>query len=74
MSPDLMEFDNPVLFRTNLGIHIFDRAPIGRDFHFAPRAEYDRVSISGRGRNFCLSHRVQGSGAHPASYPMGAGA
>jgi hypothetical protein len=27
---------------------------------------------AGEGRNFSLRHRVQtGSGAHPASYPMG---
>jgi hypothetical protein len=31
-----------------------------------------RDSIPGRGERFCLIHRVQtGSGAHPASYPMG---
>jgi hypothetical protein len=32
----------------------------------------DRGSIHGRGSDFSLPHRVQtGSGAHPASYPMG---
>jgi hypothetical protein len=34
----------------------------------------DRVSIPGRAWNFSLHHRVQtGSGARPASYPMGTG-
>jgi hypothetical protein len=32
----------------------------------------DRVSIPGGAGNFSLHHRVQnGSGVHPASYPMG---
>jgi hypothetical protein len=33
----------------------------------------DRGSIPGGAGNFCLRCRIQtGSGAHPASYPMGA--
>jgi hypothetical protein len=33
-----------------------------------------RVRFPGGAGNFCLLHRVQnGSGAHPASYPVGTG-
>jgi hypothetical protein len=51
-------------FNTQLPKRIWDSAGL--------RAGWSRVRIPAKAGNFSLHHRVQtGSGAHPASYPMG---
>jgi hypothetical protein len=56
-------------------LRITTKRPENRDSSVGMAAGYgldDRGSIPGGAGNFSLPHRVQiGSGAHPASYPMG---
>jgi hypothetical protein len=45
---------------------------VGIDLGYGPDERGSRVRFPAGAGNFSLNHRVQnGSGAHPASYPMG---
>jgi hypothetical protein len=63
----------PVFNYINVLIHAFK--PMNWDSWVSKLIEYRQNEsglILGRVKNFSLHHRIQtGSGAHPASYPMG---